>query len=136
MFILRSDQELFQIKSFENFRILSIFYINHRTLLQPVCKIVDVKGVNSKIFAYIQMQSFLKIHVDGWLLMLRVNYRKVDRTTWETPWKIFVLNLSTLLAGFQIAIRDSRFATRFQLFTNHFSRKTKEIAIQKTKVQI
>ena len=65
--------------------------------------------------------------------MLRVNYRKVDRTTWETPWKIFVLNLLTLLAGFQIAIRDSRFATRFQLFTNHFSRKTKEIAIQKTK---
>ena len=39
--------------------------------------------------------------------------------------------------GLQIAIRDSRFATRFQVFRNHFSQKTKEIAIQKTKqVQI
>ena len=25
-------------------------------------------------------------------------------------------------AGFQLAIRDSQFATRFRLFTNHFSR--------------
>ena len=44
---------------------------------------------------------------------------------------------SSPLSGFQIAICDSRFATRVQVFTNHFSRKTKEIAIQKIKqVQI
>ena len=50
---------------------------------------------------------------------------------------IYHVTFSYLLAGFQIAIRDSRFATRFQVFTNHFSQKTKEIDIQKTKqVQI
>ena len=43
----------------------------------------------------------------------------------------------TKAPGFRIAIRDLRFATRFQVFTNHFSRKTKEIMIRKTKqVQI
>ena len=41
------------------------------------------------------------------------------------------------VTGFQIAICDSRFATHLQVFTNHFSQKTKEIAIQKAKqVQI
>ena len=39
----------------------------------------------------------------------------------------------SFLTGFQIAIRDLRFATRSQVFTNHFSRKTNGIAIQKAK---
>ena len=69
MFTLRSDQELFQIKSFENFRILSIFYINHRTLLQPVCNIVDVKGVNSKIFAIVTFRCSR-----FWKYMLMVDF--------------------------------------------------------------
>ena len=44
---------------------------------------------------------------------------------------------SSPLSGFPIAIRNLRFETRFQVFTHHFSRKTKEIEIQKTKqVQI
>ena len=50
---------------------------------------------------------------------------------------IDIYTMINTITGFQIAIRDSRFATRFHVFTNHFSQKTKEMAIQKTKqVQI